>query len=179
MRRSLAIWPSLLALSLLAVPASAEIFRVTLNNGQVFESAYQPQEASWDASMVLLLDDVGNWIGVSKADVQQVATVDETGMFGIRISKNTFEIGISANDAEAAAEALLASGAAPAGQGAADSRLAVLQQILQQQQAEAQQRSAQQNYSIKQFVEPNQTQGIPSRFVGQPSGPVPGAGTKQ
>ena len=177
MRRSLAVWPSLLALSLLALPASAEIYRVTLNNGQVFESAYQPQEASWDASMILLLDEVGNWIGVSKADVQQVANVDENGAFGIRISKNTFEIGISANDAAAAAEALAAMGTQ--GQGGADSRLAVLQQILEQQQAEAQQRSAQQNYTVKQFVEPNQTQGIPARFVGQPSGPVPGTGSKQ
>jgi hypothetical protein len=177
MRRSLAVWPSLLALSLLAVPASAEVYRVTLNNGQVFESAYQPQEASWDASMVLLLDEVGNWIGVSKADVQQVATVDETGAFGILISKNTFEIGISANDAAAAAEALAALGAQ--GQSGADARLALLQQVIEQQQAEAQQRSAQQNYTVKQFVEPNQTQGIPSRFVGQPSGPIPGTGSKQ
>jgi len=177
MRRSLAVWPSLLAFSLLAVPAGAEIYRVTLNNGQIFESAYQPQEASWDASMVLLLDEVGNWIGVSKADVQQVATVDETGAFGILISKNTFEIGISANDAAAAADALAAMGAQ--GQAGADPRLAVLQQMLAQQQAAAQQHQAEQSYTVQQFVEPNQTQGIPSRFVGQPSGPVAGTGTKQ
>jgi hypothetical protein len=174
MRRSKAVWPSLLVLSLLAVPAGAEVFRVTLNNGQVFDTAYQPQEASWDASMVLLLDDVGNWIGVSKGDVQQVVSLDENG-FGIRISRNTFEIGISANDAESQAEALLASGGVP-GQGA-DPRLQMLQLMVQQQQATTQQRQAEQNYSVKQFVEPGQTQGIPARFIGQPSTPVTGPGT--
>jgi hypothetical protein len=107
-----------------------------------------------------------------------VATVDETGAFGILISKNTFEIGVSPNDAEAAAEAMLASGAAPAGAGA-DQRVQLLQMMLQQQQAESQQRSAQQSYTVQQFVEPGQTQGIPSRFVGQPSGPIGGTAPKQ
>jgi hypothetical protein len=179
MRRSLAL--SLLALSFLvalAGPASAEIFRVTLNNGQIFETAYQPQEASWDAGMVLVLDDVGNWIGVSKADIQQVATVNETGAYGVRISKNTFEIGISANDAEAQADATMlaangAPGQAPAGATGADTaRLQLLQMEMQQQQADMQRRQAEQNYSVKQFVEPGKTQGIPSRFVGQPSSPT-------
>jgi hypothetical protein len=177
MRRSLAL--SLLTLSLLVLlvgPASAEIFRVTLNNGQIFETAYQPQEASWDPGMVLVLDDVGNWIGISKADVQQVATVNETGAYGVMISKNTFEIGISANDAEAQADATMAANGAPgqgqAGTGADAARLQLLQMEVQQQQAEMQRRQAEQNYSVKQFVEPGQLQGIPSRFVGQPSSPA-------
>jgi hypothetical protein len=169
MRRSLArVWPSLLALSLLAAPAGAEIYRVTLNNGQTFDTNYQPEEASWDASMVLLLSDVGNWIGVSKADVQKVEPVNETGSFGVQIAVNTYELGISANDAEAEAEAAaLASGAPAAGQaaGGADARAAMLQVMLQQQQLEAQQRQAQQKYSVQQFVEPNQTQGIPSSLI--------------
>jgi hypothetical protein len=180
MRRSLAL--SLLALSslvALVAPAGAEIFRVTLNNGQTFDTSYQPQEASWDPSMVLVLDDVGNWIGVSKADVQQVATVNETGSYGVMISKNTFEIGISANDAEAEPDAamLAANGGVP-GQGQAGAtgadaaRLQLLQAEVQQQQAEMQRRQAEQNYSVKQFVEPGKTQGIPSRFVGQPGPPT-------
>jgi len=166
MRRSLAL--SLLALSLLAVPAGAEVYRVTLNNGQIFETAYQPQEASWDASMVLLLDDVGNWVGVSKADVQQVALVSETGAYGIQLSKNTYEIGISANDAEAQMAANGQPGGAKDALEAAQLRLTELE--TQQRQAEMQQREADMNYGVKQFVEPGQTQGIPSRFVGSPSG---------
>lgn len=172
MRRSLAL--TLLALSLLAVPAGAEIYRVTLNNGQIFETAYQPQEASWDASMVLLLDDVGNWVGISKADVQQVATVSETGAYGIQLSKTTFEIGISANDAEAQ---MVANG--QTGQGGKDAleaaQLRLTELEMQQRQAEMQQRQADRNYGVKQFVEPGQTQGIPSRFIGSGStGPSPG-----
>jgi len=170
MRRSLAF--SLLALSLLALPVGAEVFRVTLNNGQIFETAYQPQEASWDASMVLLLDDVGNWVGVSKADVQQVATVSETGAYGIMISKNTFELGVSANDAEAEEAALLAANGGQPGQGGKPSaleatQLQLAQLELQQKQAELQQKQSDKNYGVKQFVEPGQTQGIPSRFVSQ------------
>jgi hypothetical protein len=168
MRRSLAcIWPSLLALSLLAAPAGAEIYRVTLNDGQTFDTNYQPQEASWDAGMVLLLSDVGNWIGVSKADIQQVEPVNETGSFGVQIAVNTYELGISANDAEAQAEAALAAGDAPgaAAGGAAEARLQMLQLRLEQQQLETQQRQAQQKYSVQQFVEPSQTQGIPSSLI--------------
>jgi hypothetical protein len=178
MRRSLAlVWPLLFAFALLAAPAGAELYRVTLNNGQTFDTAYQPQEASWDASMVLLLSDVGNWVGVSKADIQQVETVNETGSFGVQIAANTFELGISANDAEAEAEAALAAGGgAPAnGQaapnGMTDFQARMLQLAQQQQQVEQQQRAAEQRYSVQQFVEPNQTQGIPSRFVGNSGNP--------
>lgn len=173
MRRSLArICPSLLALSLLAAPAGAEIYRVTLNNGQTFDTSYQPQEASWDASMVLLLSDVGNWIGVSKADIQQVEPVNETGSFGIQIAVNTYELGISANDAEAEAQAaaLAAGGAGAAGQSGADaSRIQMLQTVIQQQQLEAQQRDAAQKYTVQQFVEPSQTQGIPGTLISNSS----------
>jgi len=166
MRRSLAL--SLLALSLLAVPAGAEVYRVTLNNGQIFETAYQPQEASWDASMILLLDDVGNWVGVSKADVQQVALVNETGAYGVQLSKNTYEIGISANDAEAQ---MVANGQPGQGKDALEAaQLRLTELELKQRQAEIQQQQADRSYGVKQFVEPNATQGIPSRFVGSTTG---------
>jgi len=47
--------PLLVALALLAVPASADVYYVTLTNGTVVETARQPQQASWDPNMVLLL----------------------------------------------------------------------------------------------------------------------------
>jgi hypothetical protein len=175
MRSSLARFcPLLLALALLAVPAGADVYRVTLNNGQVFDTAYQPQEASWDASMVLFLTDQGNWIGLSKADIQQVENMEETSGFGVKIAANTYEVGISPNDLAQAEEALAAAGgAAGAGQGA-NAQVQMLQLMLQQQQAEAQQRQTQQNYSVKQFVEPSQTQGIPGSLIGTGYSPPPG-----
>ena len=102
----------------------------------------------------------------SKGDVQQVATVSETGAYGVMISKNTFEIGISANDAEAQE---IANGQPGQGKPSAleAAQLQLVQLELQQRQAEIQQRQAEKSYGVKQFVEPNQTQGIPSRFVGQ------------
>lgn len=158
-----------LALLLVAVPAGAEVYLVTLNNGQTFETAYQPQEASWDASMVLFLTDQGNWIGLSKADVKTVENTEETGGYGIKIANNTYEVGISPNDLAEAEAALEAAGGGAAAQGtAASAQVQMLQQILQQQQQQAQQSQAEQNYSVRQFVEPGQTQGIPSRFIGQP-----------
>jgi hypothetical protein len=36
---------------------------------------------------------------------------------------------------------------------------------LEQQQLETQQRQTQQSYSVQQFVEPSQTQGIPSSLI--------------
>jgi hypothetical protein len=165
MRRSMVrFWPSLLALALLAAPAGAELYRVTLNSGQTVETAYQPQEASWDASMVLLLTEVGNWIGISKADVQKVDSINESGGYGVKIATNTFEMGISPNDLPDP------NGRAVNNGGGADARVAALQTLLDQQQAAASVRQAQESYTLQQFVEPNQTQGVPPRLIGMPPG---------
>ncbi len=180
MRRSIArVWPSLLVLALLAllaVPAGAEVHHVTLTNGTVVDTAYQPEEASWDSSMVLLLTEVGNWIGIPKADIQEVRTESQDKGFGIRIDDNTYELGLTAGDLSP--EALLAAGLidAPAGQqgnATQDAQLQMLRNIQQQQQQEIQRRQAQDNYSVQQFVEPNQTQGIPAGLIGTTYGGPP------
>jgi hypothetical protein len=156
MRRSLI----LLALASLALPAlaSAEIYTVTLTNGSVLETAYQPQEAAFDRNIVLLMTEVGNWIGVRKAEIETVRSDAELGGYGKVIEKNTILLGWSANDAADP-------DAKPEGQGnnrtdpALSATAQALQNIYDQRQAE-------QNYSIKQFVQPNQTQGIPARMIG-------------
>ena len=110
------VWPSLLVLSLLALPVGAEVYHINLNNGEVIDTAYQPQEASWDPSMVLLMTEVGNWIGISKADIREVHTESQDAGFGVKIDDNTYELGLTAGDLSP--EALLAAGLveAPAGQ---------------------------------------------------------------
>lgn len=150
---------ALAVLALLALPAAAESFEVTLTDGTMFETRYQPQEASWDPSMVLLLTEVGNWIGLPKDSIASVvADLGETG-FGTRLNATTISLGPAPNDAVIPGqEAAGGPGGAPGSQ-----QNALLEAYLRQQQAE-------QSYSIQQFVEPNQTQGIPSRFVGAPSG---------
>ena len=160
MRRSLACL-SLLTLAF-AVPAGAEIFFVTLNNGTTFETAYQPQAASWDPSMVLLLTETGNWIGLPQAEIKEVRSEMQIAGYGRAIDDNTFELGFAPNDASDPD----AKPTEPA-----EARAQMLEQMLMQQQQEIDQRRAQESYTVQQFVEPGQTQGIPSRFIGTPSAP--------
>lgn len=155
MRRSLV----LLALASLAVPAlaSAEVYTVTLTNGSVLETAYQPQEAAFDRNIVLLMTEVGNWIGVRKEEIDSVRSDAELSGYGKVIEKNTILLGWAANDA-ADPDAKPA-----AGQGRTDPALSATAQALQNIY---EQRQEEQNYSIKQFVQPNETQGIPARMIG-------------
>jgi hypothetical protein len=154
MRRSLV----LLALALSATPAMAEVYTVTLTNGSVLETAYQPQEAAFDRNVVLLMTEVGNWIGVRKEEIESVRSDAELGGYGKVIEKNTILLGWSANDAADP-------DAKPEGQGnnRTDPALSATAQALNNIY---EQRKAEESYSIKQFVQPNQTQGIPARMVG-------------
>ena len=89
---------SLVVLALLAVPASADVFFVTLTNGTVIETARQPQQASWDPNMVLLLTEVGNWVGFSKDEIKNVRSEDPQQGFGIKISDKAIALGRAPND---------------------------------------------------------------------------------
>lgn len=157
MSRSLArIWPLLLAVVLLAVPASAEVFHVTLVNGSVIDTAYQPQQASWDPAMVLLLTDQGNWIGFQKDEIETIQAEDPTQGFGIRISDTTISLGLSPND--------LPEEGSQSRQDRINDRY---YELTERALALAEK---QQNYSIQQGVSTEQTQGIPSGFAGYGSG---------
>ena len=150
MRRSFTL---VALLALLTVPASAEVFTVTLTNGNALETRYQPQEASFDKDMVLLLTEVGNWIGVRREEIESVVSDAESSGFGKVIGKNTVDLGWSANDAaDPNAQA----------QGERDPGLSLAAQALQNLYEARQQ---QQNYTIQQFVQPNQTQGIPTTMI--------------
>lgn len=163
MRRSLAL-VSLALLALAdAVPAGAEIFFVTLNNGTTFETAYQPQAASWDTGMVLLLTETGNWIGLPQADIKDVRSESQIAGYGRAIDDNTLELGFALNDA------FDPNAAKPAD--AAEARALMLEQMVNQQQEELNQRQAQESYTIQQFVNPGDLQGIPARLIGNPVGP--------
>ena len=150
MRRSLTL---VALLALVPAGASAEIFTVTLTNGNVLETQYQPQEAEFDKDMVLLMSDVGNWIGVHRDEIASVVSDAEQSGFGKVIGKNTVMLGWAANDAaDPNAQA----------QGQGDPGVSLAAQALQNLY---QQRQEQQNYTIQQFVQPNQTQGIPTTLV--------------
>ena len=161
MRRSFACLS--LALLAFAVPAGAEVFFVTLNNGTTFETAYQPQASSWDPGMVLLLTEQGNWIGLPQADIREVRSETQIAGYGRAIDSKTFELGMAPNDASDP-------NAKPADP--AEARAQALEQMLQQQQQQLDQRRAQESYTVQQFVDPSDLQGIPSRFIGTPNQPA-------
>ncbi|HYN19699.1 MAG TPA: hypothetical protein VE078_01980 [Thermoanaerobaculia bacterium] len=153
---------ALAVLALPAIPAAAEVYTVTLKNGNVLETKYQPEEASFDSNMVLLLTEVGNWVGIQRDEIESVVAAAELSHFGKVIGKNTILLGWSANDAEDP-------NAPPAeGQTPRDPAAAATAQALQTLN---QQRQAEQNYTIKQFVQPSETQGIPARMIGPYSPP--------
>jgi hypothetical protein len=148
------VWPLLLALALLALPAYAEVFHVTLKNGTVIETANRPQQANWDANMVLLLTDMGNWVGFPKDDIAGVREDDPIQGFGIRINAKVVALGVSPNDL-------------PEGKGGKDDPN---QRFLDMANRMLDMADQQQRYSVQQFVEPNQTQGIPAAFAGNSYG---------
>lgn len=82
----------------LATAAGAGTFTVTLNNGGVFESRYQPKAASWDDNVILILDEFGNWVGLDRADVKSVSADIESRGYGLVIDTTTKEFGSAPND---------------------------------------------------------------------------------
>jgi hypothetical protein len=133
---------------LAASPAQAEVYHVKLKNGTTIDTAYQPQQAPWEPNIVVLLTDAGNWIGIQQKDVDSVQTESEIRGFGIALNFNTVAIGWAPNDA-----------AEPTAPTAQSATMQALQNIYQQQQSES-------HYTIPQFVNAEQTQGIPSAFIG-------------
>src|SRR5687767_10155657 len=139
MRRSFTL-VGLIALLAAVSPmsASAEVYSVTLTNGSVLETQYQPQEAEFDKDMVLLMTEVGNWIGVRRDEIESVVSDAESSGFGKVIGKNTIDLGWSANDA--------VDPNAQAADGKQDPGLSLAAQALQNLY---EQRQQQQNYTIE------------------------------
>lgn len=139
LRRPAGLWlvaAAAAALCLPATPLAAEIFHVELADGHVFDTRYQPEEASWDSDVVLLLTDTGNWIAVPKADIAGITTETETKGFGQVIDTTTVVLGWAANDAPLPED---------------EARFAAverLQQMFEQRQG--------QDYTVEQFVEPSE-----------------------
>lgn len=129
-----------------ARPADAAVYHVTLNNGSVIDTLYEPQEASWDHGMVLVLTDAGNWMGVRKADLASVVSESATRGFGIVINATTVSLGDAPNDLPVPSK------------DAGSSTQQVLQSLMQQQMPRP-------NYTIEQGVQTEDTQGIPSSFI--------------
>ena len=142
----------LVAAALLAAPAGADVFYVTLTNGTVIETGHQPQQAAWDPNMILLLTESGNWVGFPQTEIQGIRAEDPTQGYGIRISDKVVDLGQSPNDMPEA-------GAKTRQEDLNDRLYALSERMLEQAESR-------QNYSVQQGVSTEQTQGIPSSFSG-------------
>lgn len=147
---------ALLALVLVAAPGFADVYYVTLANGSVIETAFQPQQASWDPSLTLLLTEVGNWVGFPSNEIESIRSEDPTEGYGVKISDNAIALGWSPNDLPEAT--------------AQDPQQALNERILALTNRQLELAEQQQNYSVQQFVGTDQTQGIPASFGGYTGG---------
>jgi hypothetical protein len=134
-----------------AAPVAAEIYTLTLDNGTVFETRYAPLEDPTNPDNVQFLTDTGNWITLPLAMVESMTTDTELYGFGRVIAANTIELGMSFNDLPNPDET-----GAPA-----DSSQALLEYLQSQPQRD---------YSVQQFVEPEEAGrgGLPVTYAVQP-----------
>ncbi len=135
LRRTLVL--AVLGLALVALPAVAEVYHVNLKSGAKFDSRYPPEEASWDANMLLFITGTGNWIGISRDKIESVKAETENRGHGKRINATTVYMGLAPNANQSPDQQ--AAGQNP--------QLQLLQKLLDRQ-------SNQQDYSVQQFVDP-------------------------
>ena len=135
-------------LALAAVPAMGGIFEVRLSNGNVFETRYEPEPAPWDDSLLFLMTITGNTMAVANSEVVEIVSSLESSGQGTYLDAQTILIGAAPND-NLTPEELAALG--------------------------EQEPPPPLPYSVQQFAEPSQTQGIPVWFTNQTTPPL-GAG---
>ncbi len=133
---------------LVALPASAAVYTVTLHNGSTFETRYQPEQASWDPGKIVLLSEWGNRIALAVEDVASIATDTESRGFGHQLNNTTMALGWAPNDL---VDPNSDEGKAAA---AAEQAQAAIQALTPQV------------YDQQQFVEPTQTTGLPVWVTG-------------
>jgi hypothetical protein len=165
LRLSARLSPCLLALPLLALiallasPAAAEVYHVKLHNGTSVDTAYQPVQCPWDPGMVLVMDEVGNWIGLEQNEIEGVEQESQVRGFGVAVNTSTIAIGWAPNDA---------ADPATLQQNAPTATDLAIQKLAQEQQQRA-------NYTVQQGVSTEQTQGIPAGLTGYGGYPPTGS----
>jgi len=89
---------------LTTLPAIAEVYYLTLKNGNTFATRYRPQIAGWDENKVLLITSMGNRISLNRSDIAEVQADSEMRGYGTVIGNNTIALGPAPNDAAVAEE---------------------------------------------------------------------------
>ena len=153
---------ALALLALLAVPAGAELFTVTLINGKTFDSRYQPVQSAADASKLQLLTDTGNWITLKKEIVASVTSETESKGFGTVIDTQTIALGWDPTSLAAQEKSEAES---------QDPTMQLLNYLVQQDRAQASQPPPA-PFSNDLIVEPADAGGIPIWMTGTTTPPI-------
>lgn len=141
-------------------PVRAELYRVELVGGGLFESRYLPIEDPDAAERVLLLTDVGNWVALPRRTIRKVTVDIEARGFGRRLDAQTIALGPAMNDA-----------AVPAtGRAGADDPVSLLTRLFERRF------EALPLVNVEQFVEPDEAAGIPLSYS---LGSVPQVGSAE
>jgi hypothetical protein len=149
------------ALLLLAAPAGAELFTVTLTTGSTFETRYQPVQSAVDEGKLQLLTDTGNWISLDKEIVVSITSETESKGFGTVIDTQTIALGWDPTSLVLQEEAEAAE--------SQDPTTRLLNYLMEQEQA----RSASETpFSNQPFVEPSEAGGIPLWMTGVTTPPI-------
>lgn len=99
MSRWLRTGSAVAAALLFVAPASAAIFVIHLHNGTSFETRFEPRDTEYDASKIMFVDEVGNLLALSKADVARIESDVESSGYGHIIDDTTIALGWAPNDA--------------------------------------------------------------------------------
>jgi hypothetical protein len=81
-----------------ALSAGAEVYTIRLANGTIFESRYQPKQATWDPKMVTFLTETGLEVALPQGLIADVSAQSETKGFGKVINTTTVDLGFAPND---------------------------------------------------------------------------------
>ena len=87
------------ACCLLSAPLLAEVYTVRLKSGNEILSKYEPREAWYDDSKLLIMTPAGNIVSLDKADIDGVDSSTEAQGFGVVIDTTTILVGVRPNDA--------------------------------------------------------------------------------
>jgi hypothetical protein len=141
-------------LVLLAGGAMAETLTVTLDNGNSILTRYRPK-LSPDGATAYLLTDMGNWVSFDKAAIVSVVSDLESRGFGKVIDTTTISLGIAPNSRDVG----------EGGTGELDGELEMLNYLRERD-------AARDNYSVPQFVQPEEATGIPMDMINQTTPPI-------
>jgi hypothetical protein len=154
MVKALSIAALLAALTFVsAAPAGAELYDIRLHNGGRIQSRQAPIAVDYLPDRLLVLTEVGNWVGLATDDIASIEAMTESRGFGTVIDTTTISLGVAPNDRIEAQEL--------------DPQERLLQMLEQRSRPR-------ENYSVEQFAEPSEAGGIPIWMTGVTTPPLGG-----